>query len=390
MKVVHIWQHYSPNLFDMSHPLCLFEGIESNLICQYFSDNGSKPLKNTLIFERVDPESINSVTFLERLRRFMRRKFENPRFVEYSLSKISKIDPDIIHFHFGTTAALFELEKKLPSSPIIVSFYGVDISQSLKDIRILKSYKKIFKKGLIFHVLCEEAKTRLVSIGCPEGKIRIQNLPVDLNNIPFIGSHLSNKTRFLIPARFVEKKGHIILLQAFKKLVDEGLSVELTCFGYGPTSWLKDEIRKHDLDGYVRLINNNQTDNFLEEYLSVLRSHDVILAPSVTASSGDDEGGPALTVIMAQAAGKPVVLSNFPGSERSVTNLKEGLIVKENSVVELTEAMSRLVGNASEWDRLGKAGSLRVRNEFSKESYWNSLDEWYEYCLRSNKGYIKG
>jgi len=390
VKVVHIWQQYSPNLFDMSHPLCLHEGIESNLICQYFFDNGSKPLENTLIFKIVDPKSANSITFLEKLRRFVRRKSRNMGFVNYTLSKISQIDPDAIHFHFGTTAALFELEKKLPSCPFVVSFYGADISQSLKDKRVLESYKRIFKKGLIFHVLCEEAKTRLVNIGCPQSKIRIENLPVDLQNIPFIGSHLSSKTRFLIPARFVEKKGHIVLLQAFKKLVDQGLSVELTCFGYGPTSWLKDEIRKYNLDKHVELINNNQTDNFLEEYLSILQSHDVILAPSITASSGDDEGGPALTVIMAQAAGKPVVLSNFPGSERSVTNLEEGLIVNENSVVELAEAMNRLVGDISEWDRLGQAGSLRVRNEFSKDSYWNSLDKWYEHCIRSDKEYIKG
>jgi len=285
--------------------------------------------------------------------------------------------PDIAHCHFGTTAAVLAQHGALPRIPFMVSFYGVDISQSLNDAAVMNAYREVINKAFLMHVLCDEAEQRLLALGCPQKKIRIANLPIDLSAIPDIGVESVGTTRFLIPARFVEKKGHLVLLKAYRRLVDASYPVALTCFGYGPMEWLLHAIDDLALKDHVTVIDNRQTGDFMTEYVNQLRKHDVVLAPSVRAANGDDEGGPALTLVMAQAAGKPVIASDFPGAERSVRDGCEGRVIASGYADALYEVMASLVSAEAEWRRFGDAGRLNVCRDFSEVVYWTELKKWY-------------
>lgn len=377
MKVIHLWQDYSPNLFDKSHPLCLAWNVRSEVVCQAFVDNGAAPLPGTFYVRRRSPVETNSGSLLSRVIRRLRRPFDVARFARLAKRRIAVFEPDVVHIHFGTTAAALEGVSALPGLPMVVSFYGADVSQSLLDPATLRAYRSIFRKASVLHVLCDEARDRLIAIGAPPEKIRIANLPANLESIPHIGIEATRGTRFLIPARFVEKKGHVVLLNAFKGMLTEGKPISLTCFGYGPTAWLERAVAEMGLSSAVAVVNNGQSANFTAEYIELLRQHDVVLAPSIRSAAGDDEGGPALTLVMAQAAGKPVIVSDFPGAERSVTDGQEGLVVPAGDVFALQQAMSTLAANQSLWERFGRAGRARVIPEFSESAYWSSLREWY-------------
>ena len=378
MKINHIWQDYSPNLFDKSHPLCQLHGFNSEVVCQAFIDNGAKPLDGTYWVRKRDPSESNFVSFGARMLRRIRRPIDAISFARLVHSRIRTNSPDVMHLHFGTTASTLEQLGALPNLPMVVSFYGSDASASLRDPNILRAYRSIFKKASVLHVLCDEVQQRLVEVGCPAEKIRIANLPANLELIPDIGVEPTEITRFLMPARFVEKKGHVVLLTAFKRLLDDGHPASLTCYGYGPVEWLHRCVAELKLGQTVTIVNNQQSSNFMEEYLSLLRQHDVVLAPSIRSKTGDDEGGPALTLVMAQAAGKPVIVSDFPGSERSVTDAEQGLVVPVGDATALQKAMTVMICNHPMWQRFGRAGRKRVLNEFSEESYWTSLQDWYQ------------
>lgn len=377
MKIIHLWQDYSPNLFDRSHPLCIHNGIDSEVVCQNYIENGAQILPNTFQIRSRVPEEFNSNKFLPRVHRFTRRMLDTRLFAKLATERILYGKPDIVHFHFGTTAAVMAQRGLLPKVPFLVSFYGADISQSLRNKAVLNSYKEIIEKAFVLHVLCEEARQRLLNIGCSSEKIHIANLPIDLNSIPFIGVKSVGITRFLIPARFVEKKGHLVLLKAYKRLIDNGYPVSLTCIGYGPVDWLLHAIDDLSLKNHVKVIDNNQTDNFISDYVFQLRLHDVILAPSIRAKNGDDEGGPALTLVMAQAAGKPVIASDFPGAERSIRDGVEGRIFAGGNVEGLYNTMAEMVNNEQVWSQFGLSGFNFVREEFSDTKYWNILSQWY-------------
>lgn len=385
MKVIHLWQDYSPNLFDKSHPLCLAHDVCSQVACQAFVDNGATPLPRTYYVRKRSPAETNSNSLISRAIRRLRRPLDAARFARLAKRRIDAFDPDVVHIHFGTTAAALERLSALPQLPMIVSFYGVDVSQALHDPAILRAYRSIFKRASVLHVLCDEARDRLIAAGCPSEKIRIANLPANIEKIPDIGVEATEHTRFLIPARFVEKKGHVVLLNAFKGLLRDGKQVSLTCFGYGPTAWLERMVSDMGLAGAVDIVNNGQSANFTAEYIDVLRRHDIVLAPSIQSAAGDDEGGPALTLVMAQAAGKPVIVSDFPGAERSVTDGQEGLIVPAGEVAALQQAMTRMAGNPERWEEFGRAGRVRVIAEFSESAYWAKLREWYRTAAQAGQ-----
>jgi len=377
MKIAHLWLDYSPNLFDKSHPLCLSHGLASEVDCRAFIDNGAAPLPGTYFVRTRVPAESNSRSLLRRVIRGLRRPIDTAHFARLVKTRTQVFGPDVMHLHFGTTAAALENLGALPDLPMVVSFYGVDVSESLRDPNTLQAYRSIFKKASVLHVLCDEAQHRLVGAGCPPEKIRIANLSANLDSIPDIGIEATDVTRFLIPARFVEKKGHVVLLTAFKRMLQDNRAVRLTCFGYGPTAWLERIVAELGLEYAVQIINNQQTRNFTAEYVRVLRQHDVVLAPSIQSSTGDDEAGPALTLVMAQAAGKPVIVSDFPGSERSVADGEHGLVVPAGDAGGLRQAMAQLVGNPTLWRRLGRAGRQRVLHEFSDAAYWDCLQDWY-------------
>jgi glycosyltransferase involved in cell wall biosynthesis len=205
----------------------------------------------------------------------------------------------------------------------------------------------------------------------------LANIPLPVEHYSEIGFTASRLSRWLIPARFVEKKGHEVLLQAFLHYLVDHPDDRLTCWGYGDRSWLQTRVNELGLSQEVTVIDNSGEPDFDRAYLSELERHDAVLAPSVRSSRGDDEGGPALTLVLAQVAAKPVIVSDFPGSELSVTDGVEGLIVPQGDPQALCAAMRTLAANPTRARAMGKAGRIRAVREFNRDAYRDALLGWY-------------
>ncbi len=289
-------------------------------------------------------------------------------FAYFKLNKIFAAEhPDIIHAHFGMAGAAVMGFVESLKVPLVVTFYGVDISYCLKFKYWVKRYQELFKRADILVVLCDEAKKQLVDIGCPEGKIRVWNCLVDLEGYPYAPRQdAKGRIKFITAARFVEKKGYRILLEAFKRLIVEGRDFYLTAAGYGP---LREDIQKtineDGLSDRVRLINTENVPDFYSLFKELLYSHDIFVMASVRSKSGDDEGGPALSLIYAQSSGMPVIASDFPGAERSVLDGKTGLVFSSGDVDGLKDRMAYLAEDSDARSRLGRQGSQFVKDRFS-------------------------
>ncbi|GAA0708241.1 hypothetical protein GCM10009105_07650 [Dokdonella soli] len=259
------------------------------------------------------------------------------------------------------------------NGPVVVSLYGVDASAALSDPVIVQRYRQLFARGSVFVVLSEVVRQRLVDIGCGNDKIRIINLPAGIEHYPFRSREFDGTTRFLIVARFVEKKGHAVLLRAFREVVDAGRRVHLTMMGYGPSGWLEEMVRALELEHHTTLINNGLSPNFVSLFNRLLSEHDVFLAPSTTASNGDDEGGPALTMVAAQAAGVPVIATPFVGAELSLIPGETGLYCEQDDAGSLADRMLELCAQPVLWKKFGENGSRLVHREFSRDGYAQAL-----------------
>jgi glycosyltransferase involved in cell wall biosynthesis len=372
MRVLHLWDNYAPGLFDQSFEICREEGIETALACMNLigSDQGA----DVRFVRRHD--RAGSQGFAERFRGRLLRFTGEPAFRRLVEAEIARFRPDVLHVHYGTTGALLADQPALLARPFVVSFYGFDISQGVSDPRISAAYRRMMKRHPLVHTLCDEAAQRAIELGADADRMVDANLPLPVERYPFVGIQ-GPVSRWLIPARFVEKKGHEVLFDAFAQHLQAYPQNHLTCWGYGDSRGLRERVRILQLDQSVDVINNEAEGPFDQAYLRQLEKHDVIVAPSIRAARGDDEGGPALTAVLAQVAGKPVILSDFPGSERSVTNGVEGLIVPQGNSTALAEAMDQLSESAELAHLMGRRGRERAVREFSRTAFRDALLGWY-------------
>ena len=89
----------------------------------------------------------------------------------------------------------------------MVIFYGHDLSTALHSKRWRKKYQKLLYSGDCLLVLCEDAKQRLIELGCNGNKIVIWNQPVKLKNFKVGTWNLnSNQIHLITSSSFVEKR----------------------------------------------------------------------------------------------------------------------------------------------------------------------------------------
>jgi colanic acid/amylovoran biosynthesis glycosyltransferase len=301
-------------------------------------------------------------------------------FNRFCLSHAKDFHGDVIHAHFGTTGVMTLPFIRATGLPSIVTFYGVDGSASLRIARWRENFREMFTRMSRVLVLCDAVRDRLLAIGCPADKLIVWNLPAGIEQYAYAPRSTGGpQVRFLIAARFVEKKGHRYLIEAFDAIVQAGVDARLTMIGYGPfRPAIEEDIRTRDLGSRVTIIDTELASSFSQVYRDALETHDIFVLPSTTGVNGDDEGGPALTMVCAQAAGLPVISTPFPGAERSVTDGVTGLFCRQDDAASLADRMRWLAEHREAWNALGKAGSDLVRANFSLEGQMAALIGIYQ------------
>lgn len=261
----------------------------------------------------------------------------------------------LIHAHFGTTGVITLKLKKILGVPHITTFYGFDVSKLAVKKRWRKFFKVLFREGDLFLVEGPHMKWRLENIGCPESKIKIQRIAIDLNRIVFKERmpKKNEKIILIFAGRFVEKKGLIYALQALKEVYNKKRNFEFRIIGDG---LLKKRIikfiKENSMESYVRLL------GFLsyKDYLKEMQAADIFIHPSITAKNGDSEGGAPTTILEAQAMGMPVISSYHADIPNVVVPGKSALLSPEKDYRSLAENIIYLIDNQNEWKNMGRIG----------------------------------
>ncbi len=179
------------------------------------------------------------------------------------------------------------------------------------------------------------------------------------------------KLNILFVGRLEERKGPLILLQAYEQLKGEFQNLCLTFVG--PDGGLKEEceafIRERDLKdvffaGFV-------SDEELPRYY---KNCDVFCSSAI----GRESFG--IVLLEAMAAGKPVVASNIEGYAEVITSEVEGLLVKPNDKNALADALRILLRDKALRDEMGVAGRLKAK-EYSWERVGQKIMDVYQKAL---------
>jgi glycosyltransferase involved in cell wall biosynthesis len=155
----------------------------------------------------------------------------------------------------------------------------------------------------------------------------------------------------------------------------------MTLIGYGPLlPRVRDAARQHGVDRAITFIDTAGRDDFDQLFHHALSTHDLFALPCVTASNGDAEAGPPLTLVCAQATGMPVVTTRFVGSDRCILD-GETAFVSAPTVSSLSAAVRAAAADPEKAHAIGLRASQLVRSRMSLSASLDDLDERYRRLL---------
>lgn len=287
---------------------------------------------------------------------------------------IRDFNPDIIHCHFGPMglALLRLIQQKKIHQPMVVSFYGYDVSSlPIKNPDYSSRLLTLFKEKGIFAfgegpALCE----KIIALGMQKKRVMVNPLVVDIERRAKEYASTNGKIKFLMIGRFVEKKGFGLALEALGQLKDMLPPFKIDIIGFGELEKSYHEvINKYSFETCVNFL-GKQPHEVVKEALC---NYDFFLHPSVTASDGDSEGGAPTIIIEAQAAGIPVIASNH--ADIPYVMGYHQFLAQEGDIESLKEKIIKAVEYKS-WDKLINLGRHHVEKQHSMKNstiYENNL-----------------
>lgn len=297
--------------------------------------------------------------------------------------ELQKLNPVLVHAHFGICGALALPLAQTLQIPMIVTAYGIDVT--MKDIyarRASLSHRIYFQrqealkqKTRLFIAISKFIKDKLLEKGFPASKIIVHPIGADLNIFRPDDTVLREPV-VLFVARLVEKKGCEYLIRAMSKVQATMPDVELVLIGDGSLRMSLEELAKSKLKRYRFL--GVQPPKVVRDWMSRAR---VFCVPSITAESGDTEG---LGVVFAeaQAMGLPVVSTTNGGIPEVVANDKTGFLTLERDWESLAESILRLLKDPNLWQRFSTQGQEYVKANFDQTKQASILENIYQSVLQ--------
>ena len=252
---------------------------------------------------------------------------------------------DAIICHFGENGIRLANLKRLGAvqGRLLTFFHGADITRYV-IAHSERVYDELFREGALFLPISERWKHRLIELGCAPAKIRVHHMGIDTARFVFqprqegADSHL----RLVSVARLVEKKGLRYAIDAVSQLqLPTGMKLTYEIIGDGPLhDGLTRQVAELGLQDRVKL-SGWQDQAYV---VAALAASHVLLAPSVTAKDGDQEGIP-VSLMEAMAAGLPVVSTFHSGIPELIEDGVSGLLVNEADPAALASAIERLLAD---------------------------------------------
>jgi colanic acid/amylovoran biosynthesis glycosyltransferase len=260
-------------------------------------------------------------------------------------------DVDVIYAYFGDHKLFTGYYcKRITGIPLVVTIRAYELYRNPNP--------KMFVEALAYCdrivTITKHNKDLLIkNFGVSPHRIDIVRQIIDLDTFKF-----QPKIKILIVGFFAEKKGHEILFKALKQLHRD--DIELWVVGdVVPTVVPVDchQLAKEiGIESQVAFF-GTQSNNALK---ALYRECDIFCLPSRPDRYGDREGFPNV-IAEAMAFSKPVVSTRHAGIPEAI----EAILVDENNVEQLAEALSQVCDSAKLRQQLGERNRAVAERLFS-------------------------
>jgi glycosyltransferase involved in cell wall biosynthesis len=313
---------------------------------------------------------------------------------------IGDYKPEIVHTHAAKSGTLGRLAALACNVPVIVHTFHGHVFHSyfsqLKTKVFLKIERYLANRSTAIIAVSEQQKNELSSIHkiCPPEKIKVIPLGFDLSRFRENMDQKRNsfrKTYFLeddeiaigIIGRLVPVKNQQLFLRAIKYLQDKSVNkVRAFIIGDGEDlQKLRNMAEQMNLD-YVYCPEYCKK-SFLT-FTSWIKNIDVALAGlDIVALTSLNEGTP-VSLIEAQAAGKPIVSTRVGGIENVVIENKTALLTEVENEDRFSESLLRIAEDMNLRNAMSVNGWNFVENQFHYRRLVKDMKAFYHDLLINN------
>lgn len=211
---------------------------------------------------------------------------------------------------------------------------------------------------------------------CPEGeeaKVRLVYNSLTFTEREPCAMPMEPPYRLLAVGRFARTKGFPELLTAMARLRRERVPVRLTLVGDG--AWrrkLTGQRRRLGLEDCVEMPGFVPHDE-LRRYM---RSHDILVVPSVVHGNGDRDGIPNV-IMEALSMGMPVIATDVCGIAEVIRNGETGLLVPQRDPAALADAVREMLADRDRARAMASAGRDLVETMFDRQRNIAALRRLY-------------
>ncbi|MGA7275135.1 MAG: glycosyltransferase [Candidatus Udaeobacter sp.] len=297
-------------------------------------------------------------------------------------SLLERHGADLMHIYFGHTGVHLLPFIEQWDKPCVVSFHGADVAQKPEIKDYPAKLRRLFNAVPLVFARSQSLVDRLVHLGCPPEKLRINRTGIPLNEFPFVDREppRDRKWRVVQACRLIPKKGVATSLRAFAIFKKDNPGAEFFIAGKGP---LQSELEM--LAGGLGILRDVHFVGFLPQpkLLELYASSHLFLHPSEISPNQDQEGVPN-SVLEAMATGLPVVATRHGGIPEAVDHGRTGFLVAEEDHVGLANAMQLITSSPASLKQMGEHAHAAVVERFGQGAQIDQLESFYEEAITMN------
>ncbi len=315
---------------------------------------------------------------------------------------INEFKPDIVHTHASKAGALGRKAAFNCGVPVVVhTFHGHvfhSYFNSVKTAFVKKIERSLAKKSSAIIAISNEQKVDLTKRFkiCDESKTHVIPLGFDLKKYTEDLNSKRKKFRnefnigddeivITITGRFAPVKNHEMFLKSAKKVFDSSKKkIRFFIVGDGDE---KEKIIKCCQNLQLPLsIHPNKTEAVVT-FTSWRRDIDVVNAGSdIIALTSLNEGTP-VSLIEAQASGKPIVSTLTGGIQNIVLENKSALLCNVNDVEKFSENLLYLIENEQKRIEMCNSAQAFVLQEFDYKMLCNKVNLLYKSLIQNSQNH---
>lgn len=313
-------------------------------------------------------------------------------------SLIQDFRPDVVHTHAAKSGALGRLAAHACGVPVVVHTFHGHVFHSYfsaaKTRIFLETERYLARRSSGIIAISDIQKSELADTYkiCPEEKIAVIPLGLDLDAFGQQQEAKRNDFRkqfgfaeddliITIVGRIVPVKNHHLFVKMAERVAAraEGQNVRFLVVGDGESrAAMEDAFRKSSVS-YAYFPEDKAPAQAV--CISWSREVDRVFAASdIVVLTSFNEGTP-VSMIEAQAAGKPVVCTNVGGVADIIENGATGFVVPTDDAAAFSDAVLKLVMDADLRRAMGEKGRRAVLGRFSYQRLVADMDGYYRRLL---------